>query len=214
MYKLFLNTMPVAAMRQLFAVAAKRDHLGNAEPLPAIFPKGTAPTVALNDDGEQALWNTHWGFLLPQVSKKTGKPIQPKVIRRSIAALLLTAGTAYADYIPDCGLYTYAAEIVRVIDRDTVVANIDLGFNTGLHNEHLRLFEIETPERGADGYDQATEGLRNRIDGQHVYMCTVPMVRSEREARGSFGRYLAIIYFEGENINEWMLSEGLAQSYE
>ncbi len=136
------------------------------------------------------------------------------MIKRTVAALLMPPMVAYADDVPDCGLYTYAAEIVRVIDGDTVVADIDLGFNTWRHNEHLRLFEIETPERGADGYDQAAEGLRTRIDGQSVYICTVPMVRSEREARGSFGRYLAVIYFEGENINEWMLSEGLARPYE
>ena len=76
MCNLYSNTMPVAAMRQLFAVDASNDQLGNAEPLPAIFPKGNAPVVALTDDGQRALWNTHWGFVLPQVSKKTGKPIQ------------------------------------------------------------------------------------------------------------------------------------------
>ncbi len=74
MCNLYSNTMPPAAMRQLFAVDAKYDQLGNAEPLPAIFPKGTAPIVALDDDRKRALWNTHWGFVLPQVSKKTGKP--------------------------------------------------------------------------------------------------------------------------------------------
>ncbi len=70
-------------MRQLFAVDAQHDQLGNAEPLPAIFPKGTAPVVALNDDGDRALWKTHWGFVLPQVSKKTGDPIQPKAVNNA-----------------------------------------------------------------------------------------------------------------------------------
>jgi len=70
-------------MRQLFTVDADRDRLGNAEPLPAIFPKGTAPIVALNEDGKRELLNTHWGFVLPQVSKKTGKPIQPKAVNNA-----------------------------------------------------------------------------------------------------------------------------------
>ena len=83
MCNLYSNTMPVAAMRQLFAVDANNDQLGNAEPLPAIFPKGNAPVVALTDDGQRALWNTHWGFVLPQVSKKTGKPIQPKAVNNA-----------------------------------------------------------------------------------------------------------------------------------
>lgn len=83
MCNLYSNTMPPAAMRQLFAVNAKHDQLGNAEPLPAIFPKETAPIVALDGNGERVLWNTHWGFVLPQVSKKTGKPIQPKAVNNA-----------------------------------------------------------------------------------------------------------------------------------
>lgn len=83
MCNLYSNTMPPAAMRQLFAVDAKQDQLGNAEPLPAIFPKGTAPMVAIDDNGERTLLNTHWGFVLPQVSKKTGKPIQPKAVNNA-----------------------------------------------------------------------------------------------------------------------------------
>ena len=75
--------MPVAAMRELFSVRADRDRLGNAEPLPAIFPKGTAPIVGLGDDGIRWLANTHWGFVLPQTSKKTGKPIQPKAVNNA-----------------------------------------------------------------------------------------------------------------------------------
>ncbi len=83
-----MREIPVAVMRELFAVNAKNDQLGNAEPLPAIFPKGTAPVVALTEDGQRALWNTHWGFVLPQVSKKTGKPIQPKAVNNALTAPL------------------------------------------------------------------------------------------------------------------------------
>ena len=83
MCNLYANTMPSDAMRQLFAVTIENDRLGNAEPLPAIFPKGTAPIVALDADGTRMLWNSHWGFVLPQVSKKTGKPIQPKAVNNA-----------------------------------------------------------------------------------------------------------------------------------
>jgi len=83
MCNLYSNTMPPAAMRQLFAVSADQDQLGNAEPLPAIFPKGTAPVVGVADDGSRWLKNTHWGFVMPQVSKKTGEPIQPKAVNNA-----------------------------------------------------------------------------------------------------------------------------------
>ncbi|PZX11791.1 putative SOS response-associated peptidase YedK [Palleronia aestuarii] len=83
MCNLFANTMPQEAMRRLFKVDPSNDRLGNAEPLPAIFPKGGAPAVILDDDGTRTLQNTHWGFVLPQVSKKTGKPIQPKAVNNA-----------------------------------------------------------------------------------------------------------------------------------
>ena len=44
-------------------------------------------------------------------------------------------------------MYEYHATIKRVIDGDTVVADIDLGFNTVLHDEHIRLYFIDAPER-------------------------------------------------------------------
>ena len=74
MCNLYANTLAPTLMRQLFNVRADNDQLGNAEPLTAIFPKGTAPIVALDEDGNRVLRNTHWGFVLPQTSKKTGKP--------------------------------------------------------------------------------------------------------------------------------------------
>lgn len=83
MCNLYANTMPPDAMQQLFSVNTENDHLGNAEPLPAIFPKGTAPIVALDPDGTRWLRNSHWGFVLPQVSKRTGKPIQPKAVNNA-----------------------------------------------------------------------------------------------------------------------------------
>ena len=75
--------MPVDALRQLFSVAAAQDKTGNAEPLPSIFPKGMAPIVGVDADGTRWLQNAHWGFVMPQVSKKTGKPIQPKAVNNA-----------------------------------------------------------------------------------------------------------------------------------
>lgn len=115
------------------------------------------------------------------------------------------------DLTPDCGLYAYKAEIVRVIDADTVVADIDLGFNVVLRDEHLRLFGIDAPERGTQAWKVGGDKLRERIIDQTLYICTQRMKTKEREAKGSFGRYLATIFIDGENINEWVLDEGLAQ---
>lgn len=64
-------------MRQLFNVDAENDHLGNAEPRSAIFPKGLGAVVRNTSDGDRELLEMRWGFLTPKVSEKTGKPLKP-----------------------------------------------------------------------------------------------------------------------------------------
>ena len=83
MCNLYSNTTPPADMRRLFDVPAARDGLGNAEPLPAVFPKSMSPIVGGDADGARWLQSAHWGFVMPQVSKKTGKPIQPKAVNNA-----------------------------------------------------------------------------------------------------------------------------------
>lgn len=81
MCNLYSQTTAQEAMRRLFQI--KHDRTGNQPPLPAIFPRHEAPVVRPTDDGERELVQMHWGFLLPQVSKKTGKPILPKAVNNA-----------------------------------------------------------------------------------------------------------------------------------
>lgn len=135
---------------------------------------------------------------------------------RLLALALLMAGTtatAQEGPAPDCGIYTYKAVVVRVIDVDTIVADIDLGFEIWIKNEHLRLSGIDGPERNEAEADAATMALRNLIDGEELFICTERMKRKDREATGSFGRYLATVHHDGRNVNEWLLEQGLAVPY-
>ena len=77
MCNLYSMTKSQEAMRRLFKVEQKNDRLGNAQPLPAIWPKYEAPVVRKTAEGERELVMMKWGFLTTQVSKKTGKPISP-----------------------------------------------------------------------------------------------------------------------------------------
>ena len=82
MCNLFSNTLPPDAMRSLFDVAPADDRLGNLQPLTAIYPRHEAPVV-LVDGGRRVSRPMHWGFLMPQVSKRTGQPILPKAINNA-----------------------------------------------------------------------------------------------------------------------------------
>jgi putative SOS response-associated peptidase YedK len=77
MCNLYSNTIPADAMRRLFDVSVERNYLGNAEPLPAIFPKHMGPVVRMAEDGRRELLPLSWGFRTTKKSKKTGSIIQP-----------------------------------------------------------------------------------------------------------------------------------------
>ena len=74
-----------AELRELFDVDPSRDRLGNLGPLPAIFPRGDAPVVRrAEDDGDaRELVPMHWGFPMPQRSKRTGEPILPRAVNNA-----------------------------------------------------------------------------------------------------------------------------------
>ncbi len=83
MCNLYSNTTAKEAMRRLFKVTSDLDHTGNAEPQEAIFPRYSATVLRLTASGKRELLHMHWGFLLPQVSAKTGKPILPKAVNNA-----------------------------------------------------------------------------------------------------------------------------------
>jgi micrococcal nuclease len=143
---------------------------------------------------------------------------QVRIFRLVIA--LLTMGMGFGVKVvaaePACGLYQYKAEIVRVIDGDTVVADIDLGFNTWRRDERLRLYGIDTPERrkaSIDAWRAAKDALAGRIEGREMTICTVKDRRGDEET-GKYGRYLVKIYDGDELVNNWMLRQGHAKVYQ
>ena len=130
------------------------------------------------------------------------------------AVLLVLKPSSTHAFNPDCGLYQYEARIVSVYDGDTVRADVDLGFNTWRRNERFRLFGIDTPELWGVSDEvkargiAARDALRDRILDKDVLICTI------KDRTGKYGRYLARIFVEGEDVNAWLISSGHAVPYE
>ncbi|MEO9651770.1 MAG: thermonuclease family protein [Roseobacter sp.] len=98
-------------------------------------------------------------------------------------------------------------------DGDTIWADIDLGFNIVLHSEPLRMHRIDTPEVKGEGKERGIEVrdlLAAKLADKEVYICTVQK-KDGQEKKGTFHRYLAEVWVDGENINDWLLSEGYAE---
>ena len=78
------------------------------------------------------------------------------------------------------------------------------------NNEALRLFGINAPEikgKEKDKGIESGEALRRRIpEGSKIVIETV------KDKKGKYGRYLAIVFSEGENINEWMVKNKFAET--
>lgn len=105
-------------------------------------------------------------------------------------------------------LYIYKAKITSVYDGDTVTADIDLGFHIWAHGEKLRLHRINTPEvRGVERPQGlvSRDWLRKKILGKDV------LIRTIKDKKGKYGRYLAEIFLDGTNINDQLVKEGLAE---
>ena len=113
-------------------------------------------------------------------------------------------------------MYEYKAKIVSIYDGDTVRAIIDVGFGVQLRGEDgkgviLRLSGLNTPEIRGEEREQgliSRDRLRERILEKDVILKTF------KDEKGKYGRYIAEIYLEEENINEWLITEGLAERRE
>jgi micrococcal nuclease len=104
-------------------------------------------------------------------------------------------------------MYEYRAKVIKVYDGDTITVLIDLGFGVTF-KEKLRLYGINTPEvRGKERPDGliSRDRLRERILDKNI------TIKTFKDKKGKYGRYIAEIYLEKENINEWLVSEGLAE---
>ena len=92
--------------------------------------------------------------------------------------------------------------LLRTVDGDSVRLGLIIDVNT-------RLYGIDTPERGQEGFKEATDRL-NHLLSQNEY------IRVEWNGRGKFGRYLATLYADDDSetsINEQMVKEGFAKEY-
>lgn len=104
-------------------------------------------------------------------------------------------------------LYLYRATVLSVYDGDSVRVDWDLGAGIIKTNEALRLARINAPEVRGDGKIRgklARDWLRERIVGKEIY------IRTMRDKKGKYGRYIAEVYLNGVNINDELVSLGYA----
>jgi len=106
--------------------------------------------------------------------------------------------------------YVYTAYVNDVYDGDSITVDIDLGFGIIMTDQKVILHGVNAPEIRGESKEKgllSKEWLSKRIEGEQV------ILKTYKDKTGKYGRYLGDIYLDGENINELMLKEGMAEKY-
>ena len=112
-------------------------------------------------------------------------------------------------------MYTYKAELDRVIDGDTIDVNIDLGFDITVH-KRIRLAGIDTPESRTRDLEEKKRGLASKA--RLVELLDTGDLVVESQEVDKYGRVLGVLHIYPKddlpfNINETLVKEGYAVEY-
>jgi micrococcal nuclease len=86
--------------------------------------------------------------------------------------------------------------VQRVIDGDTIVVG---------NETHVRLFGINTPEKGEKYYNEAKKFLEDLILKETIFL--------ESFGKDKYYRELGVLFFEGKNVNVEIVKNGFANVY-
>ncbi|MER5322374.1 thermonuclease family protein [Streptosporangium roseum] len=105
--------------------------------------------------------------------------------------------------------YAYQAGQIRVVDGDTLDAALGLGYGLG-YAAKLRLAGVNTPELATVPGVDAAAWVRNWLVARRGSV----VVRTVKDRREKYGRYLATVEAGGESLNEALLTAGVAVPYD
>jgi micrococcal nuclease len=114
--------------------------------------------------------------------------------------------------------YEYHAKVTNVVDGDTIVVDIDLGFNVVLSNQSVRLLGVDTPESRTSDKIEKIFGLASKeYAKEFVENCKKQIILRTHKSDDSekFGRLLGeIINPESKEVlNNSLIEEGFAVKY-
>lgn len=114
-------------------------------------------------------------------------------------------------------MYEYQVKVKKIIDGDTVVVDIDLGFNCWLRNQHVRLDGIDAPEvKSRDEVVKAAGHLAKEKLSQLIEESKTTILKScnYESDQDKYGRILGVLYSStGLNMNEYLVNNSYAVGY-
>ena len=117
-------------------------------------------------------------------------------------------------------MHEYRCKIRKIVDGDTIDVDIDLGFNTWINNERVRLYGIDTPESRTRDLEEKKFGLYAKsIVEKYLPVGSNQTLVTHLDKVGKFGRILGefkIFDIEQDRqttINEFMIRNNIGVEY-
>ena len=117
-------------------------------------------------------------------------------------------------------MYEYECTIRKVVDGDTIDVDINLGFNTWINNERVRLYGIDTPESRTRDLEEKKFGLYAKsVVDKFLPVGSKQVLVTHLDKVGKFGRILGefkIFDMEQDRqttINEFMIRKSIGVQY-
>lgn len=112
-------------------------------------------------------------------------------------------------------MYEYKCELIRIIDGDTVVFDIDLGFKIWIRDEHVRFARVNAPESRTRDLEEKALGLASKD-------FVIKTLDEAEEIRlktykdfGKYGRFIAdiMVMIDGDwkCLNDMLVESGHAK---
>jgi endonuclease YncB( thermonuclease family) len=105
-------------------------------------------------------------------------------------------------------MYTYEPTIKRVIDGDTFVCDIDLGFNILIRNKSVRVAHVNAPEKNTPEGQQAKAYTESMLSQGNVTL-TILDHKGDK-----YGRLLAEVSIGSRRLDRCMVEDGHGKPYE
>jgi len=108
-------------------------------------------------------------------------------------------------------MYQYNAKIVRWVDGDTVILDIDLGFYV-TRQERVRLARINAPELNSKVAYQVRKAKSARAKAKKFAPeGSLVILNTSKSNIDRYSRYIGEIEFKGKNISDYLIEIGAAE---
>ena len=110
-------------------------------------------------------------------------------------------------------MHEYQANLVKIVDGDTLDADIDLGFSVWVR-KRVRLVNIDTWESRTRDKEEKKKGLAAKARLKELIKENKNQFIITSHGLGKFGRVLGEIFLDDDrNVNDILIEEGHAYEY-